>query len=72
MAVHSEYVFDLEDIKELVQGFSGTDYSVSITVNFTQDGDKIFKSEIKADVLNSAGEKVSESKLGCPRPPGCP
>lgn len=75
MAVHSEYVFSLQDIKDLVNdpNIQGSDLSVSITLNFTQDGDKVFRSEVKADVVNSTGEKVSNiSMLGCPRPPGCP
>lgn len=75
MAVHSEYVFSLQDIKDLVNDpkIQGSDLSVSITLNFTQDGDKVFQSEVKADVVNSAGEKVGNvSILGCPRPPGCP
>ncbi|MDF9797133.1 hypothetical protein OKW21_002396 [Catalinimonas alkaloidigena] len=77
MADHSEYIFSLEDIRDLVNALQvqGNDHSVSITLGFTHTPgeEKVFSAKVKATIIDSTGQQVGNIfKLGCPRPPGCP
>ncbi|WKN30839.1 hypothetical protein PZB74_17935 [Porifericola rhodea] len=75
MEKHSEYVFNIDDIRNLISDPVASDpsYSVSITINFQQDVNKDFKAKILAKVVNSSFDDVGiPPKHGCPRPPGCP
>ena len=70
---HSEYVFDIEELKKLFDE-NPTDTKVYISISFEQEGSKIFRAKILAETGKS-GEKSLErgsgSASGCPDPPGC-
>lgn len=81
MEKHSEYVFKLDELKEmLAEAAAEQKYNyVGISVSFSRDGagDKAFKAQVMATAMKydkDTGfeeDKAAPSVTGCPNPPSC-
>ncbi|MDO1450514.1 hypothetical protein Q0590_29835 [Rhodocytophaga aerolata] len=80
MAKHSEYVFNVGDIRKVIEGVAD-DKTLSIKINFDRlqaDSPKVFRAEITATAVeyDADGKEIPITPLakaapGCPNPPSC-
>lgn len=72
---HSQYTFDLSDLKQMIDEADKSDFdSVAITVYFSGGDDGKFTAEVTACPGTKGSDEYDLAKAvrGCPNPPGCP
>ena len=75
--IHSEYVFDLQEMKNMVNNNQIHPDSDSVSITIAYEGDSgVFKAEVCATVVHfdSDGNRIISTVgpiYACPRPPGC-
>lgn len=71
---HTEYVFNLAELKALINAAPSGDDDVYVTVGFdcTNSSNREYLAKVEATTGTSANKNLKAAVEGCPKPPGCP